>query len=167
MRPGQRGQNSWWGALAGDPAGYPGARQTHGCWGSPAAALDQALRQHPERHALVAPCTIRRCRWAAPGWISTTSRMPTTCSPCWPATAAEDHPVRPRPSREFDEVHHGVRLIASPSTCIQFKPLSTVSALDRSGPGWRYLPAPRWPDGEPGVAPAAGAVRCRPQCHRL
>ncbi|MNP44810.1 3',5'-cyclic adenosine monophosphate phosphodiesterase CpdA [compost metagenome] len=41
--------------------------------------------------------------------------------------------------QEFDEVHQGVRLIASPSTCIQFKPLSDGFSLDESGPGWRYL----------------------------
>ena len=41
--------------------------------------------------------------------------------------------------QEFDEVYQGVRLIASPSTCIQFKPLSDGFALDESGPGWRYL----------------------------
>lgn len=63
--------------------------------------------------------------------------------------------------QEFDEVHHGVRLIASPSTCIQFKPLSDGFALDESGGLALSHPAPGWPGGESGVAPAAGAVRAR------
>lgn len=39
----------------------------------------------------------------------------------------------------FDEVRNGIRYLASPSTCIQFKPLSDEFALDHTAPGWRQL----------------------------
>ncbi|WP_346351548.1 3',5'-cyclic-AMP phosphodiesterase [Oceanimonas sp. AH20CE76] len=39
----------------------------------------------------------------------------------------------------FDEVQNGIRYLASPSTCIQFKPLSDDFALDHTAPGWRQL----------------------------
>lgn len=39
----------------------------------------------------------------------------------------------------FDEVKNGIRYLASPSTCIQFKPLSDDFALDHTAPGWRQL----------------------------
>ncbi len=41
--------------------------------------------------------------------------------------------------QEFDEYHGRIRLIATPSTSIQFEPLSNNFALDLKGPGWRYL----------------------------
>ncbi len=41
--------------------------------------------------------------------------------------------------QETDLLHNGVRFISSPSTCIQFEPLSRDFGLDSKGPGWRYL----------------------------
>lgn len=41
--------------------------------------------------------------------------------------------------QHFDTERHGVRLLASPSTCIQFKPQSTGFALDDAAPGYRWL----------------------------
>ncbi len=41
--------------------------------------------------------------------------------------------------QETDLEHEGVRFISSPSTCIQFEPLSRDFGLDSKGPGWRYL----------------------------
>ncbi|HDL7062596.1 TPA: 3',5'-cyclic-AMP phosphodiesterase, partial [Yersinia enterocolitica] len=34
---------------------------------------------------------------------------------------------------------YGKRLLASPSTCVQFKPHCTNFTLDTVAPGWRYL----------------------------
>ena len=39
----------------------------------------------------------------------------------------------------FDECEEDIRLLSSPSTCIQFKPLQTDFALDNSMPGYRWL----------------------------
>ncbi|HBO23214.1 MULTISPECIES: 3',5'-cyclic-AMP phosphodiesterase [unclassified Providencia] len=41
--------------------------------------------------------------------------------------------------QEMDEYWHGIRLLATPSTCVQFKPHCTNFALDTVAPGWRYL----------------------------
>ena len=41
--------------------------------------------------------------------------------------------------QEFDSVINNIRYIATPSTSIQFEPLSHDFALDQKGPGWRYL----------------------------
>jgi Icc protein len=39
----------------------------------------------------------------------------------------------------MDKEHMGVRVMATPSTCIQFKPNSNDFALDKTSPGWREL----------------------------
>lgn len=41
--------------------------------------------------------------------------------------------------QEYDRTFGAIRYIASPSTSIQFEPLSHNFALDLQGPGWRYL----------------------------
>lgn len=41
--------------------------------------------------------------------------------------------------QEMDEYWHGIRLLATPSTCVQFKPHCTNFALDTLAPGWRYI----------------------------
>ncbi|KDM92440.1 3',5'-cyclic-AMP phosphodiesterase [Photobacterium galatheae] len=41
--------------------------------------------------------------------------------------------------QELDVLHQGVRVLATPSTCIQFMPDSHDFALDQSNPGWRWL----------------------------
>jgi len=39
----------------------------------------------------------------------------------------------------MDEVRGRLRLLASPSTCFQFKPKSLAFALDRVPPGYRWI----------------------------
>ncbi|MDR0218229.1 MAG: 3',5'-cyclic-AMP phosphodiesterase [Enterobacteriaceae bacterium] len=41
--------------------------------------------------------------------------------------------------QELDEVWNGIRVMATPSTCVQFKPHCTNFTLDTVAPGWRYL----------------------------
>ncbi|EKO3417149.1 3',5'-cyclic-AMP phosphodiesterase [Vibrio fluvialis] len=41
--------------------------------------------------------------------------------------------------QDMDRLHHGVRVMATPSTCVQFKPNSDDFALDKCSPGWREL----------------------------
>ncbi|MFB9135215.1 3',5'-cyclic-AMP phosphodiesterase [Vibrio olivae] len=41
--------------------------------------------------------------------------------------------------QDMDKSHHGVRVLATPSTCVQFKPNSDDFALDHQAPGWREL----------------------------
>jgi Icc protein len=39
--------------------------------------------------------------------------------------------------QDMNREHHGVQVIATPSTCVQFKPNCNDFALDRLSPGWR------------------------------
>ncbi|KZY89655.1 hypothetical protein A3742_24910 [Oleiphilus sp. HI0071] len=41
--------------------------------------------------------------------------------------------------QEFDEQRRGKRMLATPSTCIQFKPKSDNFGLDEVAPGYRWL----------------------------
>ncbi len=41
--------------------------------------------------------------------------------------------------QEFRDERNGVALIASPSTCIQFKPHAVKFAIDAQPPGYRWL----------------------------
>ncbi len=41
--------------------------------------------------------------------------------------------------QEIDENWQGIRMMSTPSTCIQFKPHCTNFTLDTMPPGWRYL----------------------------
>ena len=47
--------------------------------------------------------------------------------------------------QEYDDLRNGVRLLAVPSTCVQFKPKSEDFAVDDSNPGYRWLDL--YPDG--------------------
>ncbi|MBJ7222445.1 MULTISPECIES: 3',5'-cyclic-AMP phosphodiesterase [unclassified Brenneria] len=48
--------------------------------------------------------------------------------------------------QELDLDWHGRRLLATPSTCVQFKPHCTNFTIDGLAPGWRYLDL--MPDGQ-------------------
>lgn len=41
--------------------------------------------------------------------------------------------------QQFDEMRKGVRFMATPSTCVQFKPSSRSFAVDAVAPGYRWL----------------------------
>ncbi|MDX1802861.1 MAG: 3',5'-cyclic-AMP phosphodiesterase [Alcanivorax sp.] len=47
--------------------------------------------------------------------------------------------------QEFDQTRNGVRMLAVPSTCVQFKPKSEDFAVDDANPGYRWLDL--YPDG--------------------
>lgn len=41
--------------------------------------------------------------------------------------------------QEYDQVHDGIRYLATPSTCVQFTPASDHFGVDDNGPGYREL----------------------------
>lgn len=41
--------------------------------------------------------------------------------------------------QDLDVMWNGIRMLATPSTCVQFKPHCTNFTLDIAAPGWRYL----------------------------
>ncbi|MFY1666390.1 3',5'-cyclic-AMP phosphodiesterase [Pseudomonas sp. Pseu.R1] len=100
--------------------------------------LAQALSEAPDRHHLVClhhhPVPIGAA-WMEPiglrnpeALFSVLERFPQTRALLW----GHVH-------QEFDQPRHGVRLMASPSTCIQFAPNSVDFGLDSLAPGYRWL----------------------------
>lgn len=100
--------------------------------------LAQALSEAPERHHLVClhhhPVSID-CKWMEPiglrnphALFELLDRFPQTRALLW----GHIH-------QEIDRPQGSLRLLASPSTCIQFKPLSEDFALDELAPGYRWL----------------------------
>lgn len=100
--------------------------------------LVQALSEAPDRHHLVClhhhPVPIGAA-WMEPiglrnpeALFSVLDRFPQTRAVLW----GHVHQV-------FDQPRAGLRLMASPSTCIQFAPGSDDFALDSQAPGYRWL----------------------------
>lgn len=117
--------------------------------------LANALSEAPERHHLVClhhhPVSIG-CGWMEPiglrnpeALFAVLDRFPQVRAVLW----GHVH-------QEVDRVREGVRLLASPSTCIQFEPGSEDFAVGSQAPGYRWLRL--WPDGrlETGVERVVG-----------
>ena len=100
--------------------------------------LEQALSEAPERHHLVCfhhhPVSIG-CRWMEPIGLRNPEAL---------FAVLERHPqVRAvlwgHIHQEFDQQRGGIRLLASPSTCVQFAPGSEEFQVDTTAPGYRWL----------------------------
>lgn len=100
--------------------------------------LAQALSEAPERHHLIClhhhPISID-CAWMEPiglrnpdALFAVLGRFPQVRAVLW----GHIHQM-------FDQVREGVRLLASPSTCIQFAPGSEDFQLDDLPPGYRWM----------------------------
>lgn len=100
--------------------------------------LEQSLHAAPERHHLVCfhhhPVSIG-CSWMEPiglrnpqALFAVIERFPQVKAMLW----GHIH-------QEFDQQREQVRLLASPSTCVQFAPGSEEFQVDRSAPGYRWL----------------------------
>lgn len=100
--------------------------------------LDRTLSGNPERHTLIA-----------------LHHHPIACGSAWMDTMilenAEEflgilwrHPqvrlvLHGHTHQAADATARGLRVLGTPSTCIQFKPASTAFALDEERPGYRWL----------------------------
>jgi Icc protein len=102
------------------------------------ALLERALGEAPERHHLIClhhhPVSIG-CRWMAPiglrnpdALFAVVERFSQVRALLW----GHIH-------QEFDQQRNGVRLLASPSTCVQFAPGSEEFQVDSTAPGYRWL----------------------------
>jgi Icc protein len=100
--------------------------------------LARALSEAPERHHLVCfhhhPVSIG-CAWMEPiglrnpeALFAVLDRFPQVRAVLW----GHVH-------QEIDQLRNGVRLLASPSTCIQFEPGSVDFKVDTLAPGYRWL----------------------------
>lgn len=117
-------------SIPGAVPGYCSAEQL--------ALLEQALQSAGDRHVLVTfhhhPVSIG-CRWMEPIGIrnpealfAVSDRYPQVQAMLW----GHIH-------QEFDQLRNGVRLLASPSTCVQFAPGSEEFQVDQEAPGYRWL----------------------------
>ena len=119
------------------------------------ALLERALSEAPERHHLVCfhhhPVPIG-CRWMEPIGIRNPDAL---------FTVLERHPQAKallwgHVHQEFDQQRGNLRLLASPSTCVQFAPGSDDFQVGSQAPGYRWLRL--HPDGqlETGVSRVTG-----------
>ena len=117
-------------SIPGAVPGYCSAEQL--------ALLEQALQTAGDRHVLVTfhhhPVSIG-CHWMEPIGIrnpealfAVTDRYLQVQAMLW----GHIH-------QEFDQLRNGVRLLASPSTCVQFAPGSEEFQVDQEAPGYRWL----------------------------
>ncbi|MDG1582167.1 3',5'-cyclic-AMP phosphodiesterase [Pseudomonas sp. GOM6] len=100
--------------------------------------LELALSEAPQRHHLICfhhhPVSIG-CAWMEPiglrnadALFAVLDRHPQVKALLW----GHIH-------QEFDQQRNGVRLLASPSTCVQFAPGSEEFQVDTTAPGYRWL----------------------------
>lgn len=102
------------------------------------ARLDAVLREHPQQHALI--CLHHQPVPVGSVWLD--RLMLDNAGALFQIT--DKHPnVRAllwgHIHQDFDAVRNGVRLLASPSTCIQFRPGCADFTLDDRPPGYRWL----------------------------
>ncbi|NLS12324.1 3',5'-cyclic-AMP phosphodiesterase [Vibrio sp. SM6] len=116
--------------VAGVPHGYLEQTQLD--------QLEQALSENRERYTLVLlhhPPRLVGSQWLDQHTLKEAEAF-------WQLVAQFDHVrgvVCGHVHQELDCVYQGVRVLATPSTCVQFKPNSDDFALDRNAPGWREL----------------------------
>ena len=100
--------------------------------------LEQSLSEAPQQHHLICfhhhPVSIG-CRWMEPIGLRNPDAL---------FAVLERHPqVRAvlwgHIHQEFDQQRGGIRLLASPSTCVQFAPGSEEFQVDTTAPGYRWL----------------------------
>ncbi len=100
--------------------------------------MEHCLRIQPQRHTLVLLHHHPKpsgCQWLDKHGLRNAQRLA--------AGLAAHTRVRTllcgHIHQELDDDWYGLRLLACPSTCIQFKPRCTHFTLDTAAPGWRYL----------------------------
>ncbi|MGF1787017.1 3',5'-cyclic-AMP phosphodiesterase [Photobacterium swingsii] len=100
--------------------------------------LDSALSAHPQRHALV--LLHHHPLEAGSYWLD--QHQLHNNEALW--YVLDQYPqvkavLCGHIHQELDRMYRNVRVLATPSTCIQFLPDSNDFALDQVNPGWRYL----------------------------
>lgn len=117
-------------SIPGAVPGYCSAEQL--------ALLEQALQTAGERHVLVSfhhhPVSIG-CRWMEPIGL----RNPEALFAVIDRYAQVRALLWGHIHQEFDQLRNGLRLLASPSTCVQFAPGSEEFQVDQEAPGYRWL----------------------------
>ncbi|HKS14677.1 MAG TPA: 3',5'-cyclic-AMP phosphodiesterase [Pseudomonas sp.] len=102
------------------------------------SGLDQALREAPDRHCLVClhhqPVPID-CAWMGSIGLRNADALFEVLDACPQVRALLWGHIH----QEWDQARGGVRLLASPSTCIQFAPGCEDFTVSEEKPGYRWL----------------------------
>jgi len=100
--------------------------------------LEQALREYPDKHALV--CLHHHVLAVGSAWLD--QHILKNSQAFLDVISAFDN-VRAVLSGHVhqarDTWHNGICFMTTPSTCVQFKPNSDDFSLDTQAPGYRYL----------------------------
>lgn len=108
------------------------------------ALLEQAINTYPNHHLLLAvhhQAIAVGCAWLDQHNLRNSAAMKTILGKHNAAKVVMCGHVH----QGFDQQEQGIRYLASPATCIQFKPLCDDFTLDSMAPGWRALSL--YPDG--------------------
>lgn len=100
--------------------------------------LKTCLEEHPKHHTLIClhhPPMKVDCEWLDPMKLENSDVLISTLKNYSGVRAVICGHVHQEHELEKD----GLRIISSPSTCIQFKPESKEFALDNKAPGFRWL----------------------------
>tara|TARA_R100001244_G_scaffold10690_6_gene12672 strand:+ start:16422 stop:17237 length:816 start_codon:yes stop_codon:yes gene_type:complete len=102
------------------------------------ALLERALSEAPERHHLIClhhhPVSIG-CRWMEPIGLRNPEALFAVLERFKQVRALLWGHIH----QELDQQRDGIRLLASPSTCVQFAPGSEEFQVDTTAPGYRWL----------------------------
>ena len=102
------------------------------------ALLERALSEAPQRHHLIClhhhPVSIG-CRWMEPIGL----RNPEALFAILERFSQVRAVLWGHIHQELDQQRGGIRLLASPSTCVQFAPGSEEFQVDTTAPGYRWL----------------------------
>lgn len=102
------------------------------------AALRECLQREPGRHTLICvhhPALPIGCAWIDSQMIANADELWRELAPFAQVRTLLAGHVH----QEFDALHKGVRVLTSPSTCVQFAPGSADFRVDAAAPGYRWL----------------------------
>lgn len=100
--------------------------------------LDRSLAEYPHHHALIClhhhPVPVS-ARWMNPIGLRNAQALFDCLAPHDQVRGLLWGHIH----QQLDDMHHGLRLMATPSTCVQFRPKSDHFSLDDRPPGYRWL----------------------------
>jgi Icc protein len=102
------------------------------------AALRDCLQREPQRHTLVCvhhPALPVDCAWIDSQMIANAAEFWRELAPFAQVRVVLSGHVH----QEFDTVHNGIRVLTTPSTCVQFAPRSADFRVDAKAPGYRWF----------------------------
>ncbi|KFZ36023.1 metallophosphatase [Shewanella mangrovi] len=106
------------------------------------ALIREAIAAEPDKHVLLVmhhnPVQVK-CTWLDQHWMDNGAEFLAEMASYPQVKGMLWGHVHQQLDHTIDGQHGPINLMATPSTCIQFKPLSTYFALDMVQPGYRLL----------------------------